>query len=281
METSQALSIFSALAQDMRLQTVRLLIEAEPQGLSAGEIAERLDARQNTLSANLSILSNAGLVQSQREGRSIRYFARVDTVQALVTFLLNDCCGGQPAICQPVLAQILDPSSGRTVMKGKTFNVLFLCTANSARSLIAEAILNADPSGRFRAYSAGSQPAGVPNPHTLQLLKRLDYDMGNIRSKSWDEFAGADVPQMDFIFTVCDNAAAESCPVWPGHPVSAHWGVPDPAIVEGSEAEQAAAFNETHRILKARLSLFTSLPFASLERQSLLNRLTEIGKQEV
>ena len=164
-------------------------------------------------------------------------------------------------------------------MQDKIFNVLFLCTANSARSLIAEAILTADPSGRFRAYSAGSQPAGVPNPHTMQLLNRLGYDTSHIRSKSWDEFAATDAPEMDFIFTVCDNAAAESCPVWPGHPVSAHWGVPDPAAVKGSEAEQAAAFNETHRILKTRLSLFSALPLASLERQSLLNKLDEIGKR--
>lgn len=165
-------------------------------------------------------------------------------------------------------------------MRAEPFNVLFLCTANSARSLIAEAILNAEPSGRFRAYSAGSQPAGNPHPRTVHLLERLGYDITAIRSKSWDEFGAEDAPQMDFVFTVCDNAAAETCPVWPGHPVSAHWSIPDPAAPKGSDAEEAAAFNTVHKMLATRLSLFAALPVETLGRQSLQARLNEIGNTQ-
>lgn len=269
METNHALTAFSALAHPMRLDALRLLITAEPDGMVAGDIATRLNVLPNTLSANLAALSQADLVRVRREGRQMRYFANLGTVQALVGFLLNDCCAGHPDLCAPC---------PKVPMAQKPLNVLFLCTANSARSLIAEAILNADPSGRFRAYSAGSQPAGAPNPRTLALLDRLGYDTGAVRSKSWDEFAGPDAPQMDFVFTVCDNAASETCPVWPGQPVSAHWGVPDPAAVTGSDAEQAAAFNAAHQALATRLSLFTALPVETLERKSLLARVTEIGQ---
>lgn len=283
MESKDALAAFAALSQDMRLDALRLLIAAGPDGLAAGEIAARLDARANTLSANLSVLSQAGLVESQREGRHIRYRARMDSLGALVGFLLDDCCGGSPAICGPLLAgQHPPPSHANSpkdrIMPDTPFNVLFLCTGNSARSLIAEAVLNADPSGRFRAFSAGSRPAGAPNPHAMQLLERLGHDTSSLRSKSWDEFAAPGAPQMDFVFTVCDNAAAETCPVWPGQPMTAHWGVPDPAAATGTEAQIAVAFNETYRTLATRIGLFTALPLASLERLSLQRRLDTIGK---
>ena len=279
MELSKALTIFSALSQEMRLNTLRWLIAAEPQGLTAGEIAALLEARANTLSANLAILTQAALVRSQREGRQIRYFARLDTVQALTLFLMRDCCGGNPAICGPVAA-ILTPTLTEAPMRDAPFNVLFLCTGNSARSLIAEAVLNADPSGRFRGFSAGSQPAGAPHPRALQLLDRLGHDTSGLRSKSWDEFARPDAPKMDFVFTVCDSAAAEPCPVWPGQPVTAHWGVPDPAAAAGSDAEIGAAFNLAHRTLATRIGLFAALPVATLERKSLQSQLDAIGKAD-
>lgn len=266
----------------MRLSVFRLLIHAGQSGMAAGEIAGALEVRENTLSANLALLAGAGLVQRRREGRSIRYFADLTTMRHLLDYLLSDCCGGNPAICRPVInSQIFLPDTApcpEVKMPDAAFNVLFLCTANSARSLIAEAILNNDPSGRFRAFSAGSQPSGQPDPRTLQLLERLDYDLGDIRSKSWDEFAGPDAPRMDFVFTVCDNAAGEVCPVWPGQPVTAHWGVPDPAAVEGNDAQKAAAFNRTHQMLAARLSAFASLPLDTLERGSLQARLDRIGQ---
>jgi len=156
--------------------------------------------------------------------------------------------------------------------------VLFLCTGNSARSIMAEAILNREGKGRFRAFSAGSHPKGEVNPYTLRLLERLNYDTHGARSKSWDEFAGEGAPDMDFVFTVCDDAAGEVCPVWPGQPMTAHWGVPDPASVTGSDAEKAAAFADIYRILSTRISVFVSLPIASLDRLTLQRRLDAIGK---
>jgi arsenate reductase (thioredoxin) len=163
-------------------------------------------------------------------------------------------------------------------MTDKTFNVLFLCTGNSARSIIAEAILNRVGQGKFKAYSAGSQPKGEVHPYTLQLLKTLNHDTSFARSKNWKEFAVPGAPQMDFVFTVCDNAANEACPVWPGQPMTAHWGVPDPAAAEGTEAERHLAFDDTYRMLNNRLSIFTSLPMTSLDKLALQKRLDDIGQ---
>lgn len=160
----------------------------------------------------------------------------------------------------------------------RSYNVLFVCTGNSARSIIAECILNRLGQGRFKAYSAGSNPASYVNPNALALLTRLNYRTETLRSKSWSEFAAPSTVTLDFVFTVCDNAAGEACPVWPGQPMSAHWGLPDPAAVKGSEAEIAAAFNETYRMLNNRLSIFVNLPIASLDALSLQKRLDDIGR---
>jgi protein-tyrosine-phosphatase len=156
------------------------------------------------------------------------------------------------------------------------YKALFLCTGNSARSIMAEAILNKIGAGRFRAYSAGSHPKGKVHPQTLELLQGLGYDSSTLRSKSWDEFA--DAPQFEFIFTVCDNAAAETCPVWPGHPMTAHWGVPDPAEVNGAPAVVAHAFNDAYRMLHQRIATFTSLPLRSLDKLILQKALADIGR---
>ena len=158
------------------------------------------------------------------------------------------------------------------------FNVLFLCTGNSARSILAEACLNREGRGRFTAYSAGSHPKGEVHPMAIDLLNRANYDVSGLRSKSWDEFAVPGAPQMDFVFTVCDSAAAESCPVWPGQPMTAHWGVPDPAAVEGTDTEKALAFADTYRMLNNRISIFVNLPIASLDRLALQKRISDIGK---
>jgi arsenate reductase len=160
------------------------------------------------------------------------------------------------------------------------YNVLFLCTGNSARSIIGEAILNKTGAGKFRAYSAGSQPRGQVNPYTIRLLDELGYDTTGLRSKSWDEFARAGAPTFDFVFTVCDDAASEACPVWPGQPMTAHWGIPDPAEAQGTEAEIALAFRQAYRLLNQRIGAFTALPLRSLDQLSLKNRLREIGKME-
>jgi protein-tyrosine-phosphatase len=158
------------------------------------------------------------------------------------------------------------------------FNVLFLCTGNSARSIMAEAVLNRLGAGKFRAYSAGSQPKGKVHPETLRLLRSLNYDTSGFRSKSWGEFANPGAPLLDFVFTVCDNAAAETCPVWPGQPMTAHWGVPDPAEAKGNEAEIALAFKDAYRMLNQRIGIFTALPLRSLDELSLQKRLNEIGR---
>ena len=157
-------------------------------------------------------------------------------------------------------------------------NVLFLCTGNSARSILAEAILNREGIGKFRAFSAGSQPKGEPHPFTLDLLKKLNFDTSFARSKSWEEFAVPGAPALDFVFTVCDSAAAESCPIWPGQPMSAHWGIPDPAAAEGTEAERRLAFAEAYRMMAARISAFVNLPMAAIDRLSLQKKLDAIGK---
>lgn len=160
----------------------------------------------------------------------------------------------------------------------KKFNVLFLCTGNSARSIMAEAILAREGQGRFNAYSAGSHPAGQVNPHAVTLLAALNHKTDQYRSKNWDEFAGDGAPEMDFVFTVCDNAAGEVCPIWPGQPMNAHWGLPDPAAAEGTTAEIAAAFSDAYRMLTNRISIFVNLPLASLDQLALQKKLDEIGQ---
>jgi len=160
----------------------------------------------------------------------------------------------------------------------RIYNVLFLCTGNSARSVLAEALLNAEGKGRFRAFSAGSFPKGTVNPLALATLQQAGLPAGGYRSKSWDEFARAAAPVMDFVFTVCDDAAGEVCPVWPGHPVTAHWGLPDPAAVEGSDAKKARAFRDTLAALANRIRLFTALPFDKLDRLALARHVDDIGR---
>jgi len=160
----------------------------------------------------------------------------------------------------------------------RIYNVLFLCTGNSARSILAESILNKDGRGRFRAFSAGSQPKGEVNPLSLKVLRSLDYPADGMWSKSWKEFATPDAPVMDFVFTVCDSAAGESCPVWPGQPMTAHWGIEDPAYAEGTELQKEAAFVTAFRYLKNRIAVFTSLPLSSIDQLSLGTKLREIGR---
>jgi arsenate reductase len=165
-------------------------------------------------------------------------------------------------------------------MADRPFNVLFLCTGNSARSIMAEAILNKLGAGKFRAHSAGSHPRGQVHPETLRLLQSLGYDTSGFRSKSWDEFTAPGAPDFDFVFTVCDNAAAEACPLWPGQPMTAHWGVPDPAAAKGTPAEVALAFKDSYRMLHQRIGIFTALPLRSLDQLTLQNKLKEIGRMK-
>src|SRR5579863_3838252 len=162
-------------------------------------------------------------------------------------------------------------------VKNKEFNVLFLCTGNSARSIMAEAIMNRAGAGKFKGFSAGSQPKGQVHPYALDLLRAMHYDVTGMRSKSWSEFARPDAPKLDFVFTVCDNAAKETCPVWPGQPMTAHWGVPDPAAATGTEAEVRFAFTDALRMLSNRINIFVSLPLRSIDALSLQKQLDAIG----
>ncbi|KQX23295.1 MULTISPECIES: arsenate reductase ArsC [unclassified Sphingomonas] len=165
-------------------------------------------------------------------------------------------------------------------MTDRVFNVLFLCTGNSARSILAESALNELGARRFRAYSAGSFPKGAVNPDAIALLERIEYPTAGLRSKSWDEFAGPDAPVMDFVFTVCDDAAGEICPIWPGHPMTAHWGIEDPSLVQGTSVERETAFVTALRYLENRIKLFVALPFDRLDAMALRARVREIGHGE-
>lgn len=295
MDINNTVLALNALAQPTRLQVFRLIMKAGPGGLSAGLIAEAVAVPQNTLSGHLAIMTRAGLVRARREGRSIFYGADLSNTGALLTAIVQDCCDGHPELCDNLVGAIdrssryldreksmsatssaANPASLRSV-GDRPFNVLFLCTGNSARSIMAEAILNRIGDGKFRAFSAGSQAKGTVHPQTLDLLRRLRHDVSTLRSKNWTEFSGPAAPELDFVFTVCDNAANEVCPVWPGQPVSAHWGVPDPALATGKDAEVALAFADAYRMLNNRISIFVSLPVAKLDRLTLRKRLKEIG----
>jgi arsenate reductase len=215
------------------------------------------------------------------------YAADLDGIASLVEFLVADCCGGRPEACggsHPLLARIASRAQTRsqpmTAQQHRPYNVLILCTGNSARSVMAEAILNKLGKGKFRAYSAGSQPKGEVNPEARALLAERGYDVSWLRSKSWNEFARPGAPHMDFVFTVCDDAAGETCPVWPGQPMTAHWGIADPAKAQGTRVEVRRAFTDAYRYLERRISLFVALPFESLDQLALQSKLHEIGSIE-
>jgi ArsR family transcriptional regulator, arsenate/arsenite/antimonite-responsive transcriptional repressor / arsenate reductase (thioredoxin) len=213
MDSIEVINALSALAQPTRLETFRLLVSRESDGIAAGELARLVRTPQNTMSAHLAILARAGLVRGERLSRSIIYRADLHRFREVSLFLLKDCCGGRPEICAPLIADLTPVVLPRVPpMTDRAFNVLFLCTGNTARSVLAESILRKDGAGRFCAFSAGSQPKGIVNPFALKVLGAFDYPTDGFRSKSWDEFATPDAPRMDFVFTVCDDAAGETCP---------------------------------------------------------------------
>ena len=283
MNSRDAARIIGALAQEHRLEAFRLLIRQGPSGLAAGEIAEAVGLAPSALSFHLKELDHAGLVRSWRDGRYVRYAVEVEAVRWLLAFLAEDCCQGRPELCGGTMAAAArggEHGWRRGSMTDRSYNVLFLCRGNSARSIFAEAIVQRVGQGRFRGYSAGSHPRGTVHPKALDLLRKYNHPVGQLRSKSWEEFAAEGAPPMDFVFTVCDTAAAELCPVWPGQPTSAHWGIPDPLAVQGSPAEVAAAFADAYGRLWNRISIFTNLPLAGLDRLTLQQRLDEIGLRQ-
>lgn len=275
MDTNLAISAFATLGHAGRLSVFRLLMRHMPLGVRPTEIAEALDLKQNTLSHHLSDLERAGLIRASRQGRSIFYTVDLERAGQLVTFLVDDCCRGRPDICAHLPGgQVFSQSE----QERRMFNVLFICTSNSARSIMAEVLLNDLGQGRFRAFSAGTSPRGEPHPRAVALLQRAGFDTDGVRSKHLSEFEGAGAPPLDFVFTVCDRAASEECPPWPGHPLSAHWGIPDPVKEVGTEAEQALAFATAFDAMRRRIAAFVALPMAELDRISLQKRIDDIGR---
>jgi arsenate reductase len=282
MDSSEAVAILAALAQPWRLATFRLLTRYLPYGLAAGDIARLIALSHNTLSTHLAILEQAGLVRSRREGRSIIFVAMRERALQLAEFLSDECSAASELASGPSdkAASSPFPIKREVIAPNKLYNVLILCTGNSARSILAEALLNKEGQGRFRAYSAGSHPKSRPSPHALALLRELGYDVAGLRSKSWEEFAGPNAPRMDFILTVCDVAAGEICPHWPGHPLVAHWGIPDPTAVGGTDAEKRAALTEAYRRLAFRITTFVNLDVEKLDLSTLQRKLGDIGGME-
>lgn len=278
MESTSAAFAFAALGQETRLDLLRALLAAGPSGLAAGDIAARLGVPPSTLSFHLRALDQAGLVAATRQGRSLIYAAQVDRLRALLTFLADACCDGDPARCGD-LPRLFDIPRETARMKPATFNVLFLCTRNSARSIMAEAILNDIGQGRFRAFSAGSEPLpGGPLPEVLAQLKAMGHDVSGLQSKSWDAFTGPDAPRLDFVIALCDTLNLQACPDFEGTHVTAAWPLPDPAKFSGTATERATLLNELYAALHRRLGIFTSLPFGALDRMALKARLDELAQ---
>lgn len=277
MENDSAAIAFAALGQGTRLDLFRALLDAGPNGLAAGDAAARLGVPASTLSFHLRTLEQAGLIAATRQGRSLIYAAQFDRLRTLLTFLMESCCGGDPARCGD-LHRLLDPATETRPMP-PTFNVLFLCTRNSARSIMAEAILNDIGGGRFRAFSAGSDPSPEgPLPEVLSQLRALGHDVSALRSKSWDAFIGPEAPRMDFVIALCDTLNLQACPDFEGTHVTAAWPLPDPAKFSGSGTERATLLNELYAALHRRLSIFISLPLGTLDRMALKARLDELAQ---
>lgn len=269
-----AASQLSALSHPKRLTIFRLLVRRLPEDVAAGEIAETLNIKANTASVYLSALRDAELVTQRRRGNSLLYRADLRSAEALLQYLLMDCCRGRPALC-PELKVNAKPAASE--MTDGTYNVLFICTGNSARSIFAEAIMKDVAGDTFNVYSAGSTPNSELNPFAIEMLEKRGMDTSHLRSKSIAEFQSSTAPQFDFVFTVCDLAANEECPAWSGQPVSAHWGLPDPVKATGTDAEKRLAFQQTFGAMSNRIKAFAALPIASLDRASLQSHVDQIG----
>jgi len=271
MKKSAVVAALGALAQETRLDIFRLLVQAGMEGVAAGVLSERLGLAAANLSFHLNQLKYAGLVWSRREGRSIIYAANFDAMNDFIAYLTENCCEEQTRALRAAGRQ---PEAAAE----RELNVLFLCTRNSARSIMAECALNRWGKGKFRGFSAGSHPRKNVHPMARQVLQELRYEIGGVRSKSWNEFARPGSPPLDFVFTLCDRAAAESCPAWPGQPISAHWGVSDPVTFAGSGNAKRQIFLRVYQELEHRIKIFTSLPLDTLERFAIERCVKEIGQ---
>jgi len=267
MESKIRTEALSALSHPARLDVFRLLVRRLPDRVRPSEMAQALGLKPNTLSVYLSVLERAGLISAQRAGRALYYRAEIATMDDLLTFLVGDCCQGRPAICPPQGARDT----------GGLINVLFVCTGNSARSLMAEAALTRDGTGRFQAFSAGLRPFSSPNPAAIALLQREGLDIDPLHSKNIAVFQGGDAPQMDIVLTLCDRAANEGCPPWQGAPVCAHWGLPDPAAPAGDGEPKSARFQAAFDTIARRVQALAALPMETLHKPALQSKLDAIG----
>lgn len=261
----------TTLGHPQRLAVFRLLMRRYPDRVPAGELAQALDIKPSTLSAYLSALMQAGLVTQDRIATSLQYSIAMAAVNQTFDYLFNDCCRGRPDLCAPA-------PFARSPMTQPKYNVLFICTGNSARSIFAEAILRKEAGDRFNAYSAGTLPRSELNPFALDVLRAKGHDISDLSSKNVNVFTGPDAPAFDFVFTVCNQAANEECPAWSRQPVSAHWGMPDPVKATGTDAEKSLAFQRAYGALANRIKLFTALPIASLDRMSLQKAVDQIAQ---
>ncbi|MEI8151777.1 MAG: helix-turn-helix domain-containing protein [Hyphomicrobiales bacterium] len=278
MDETFAIDGLGSLAQPTRLAVFRKLLAAHPQTVPAGELARLCDVPHNTMSTHLGVLSRAGLVEVERDGRAMNYRADLNAFRGLVKFLTRDCCNGRPDLCGDMARLIpeSDNDSEASVMT-PAFNVLFLCTHNSARSIIAEALLEKVGRGKFRAYSAGSDPAIAPMPDVIKRLQALRHDVTNLRCKSWNEFTGPNAPRMDFVIALCDTPQGQVCPDLGDKFVTRAWPLPDPSDFSGSPTERTTLLNELYAMIRRRLEIFKSLPFSALDKMALKARLDEIG----
>lgn len=278
MEKIQAASAFATLGHPGRLAVFRLLMRFAPRGVRPTEIAGALGLKANTLSHHLADLTAVGLARVERQGRSLLYSADLDTTEGLIGYLALDVGRARPDLLSSLAASAPNPTTTETPPMGdKIWNVLFICSGNSARSLFAEALLRDLGKGRFSAHSAGTRPGTGPNPFALEVLRRNEHDTSALRSKDIAEFQRPGAAAMDFVFTVCDTAAAEECPPWPGQPITGHWGLPDPVKAGGTDAEKALVFAQTYGALRRRIAAFVALPLASLDRLALQTSVDAIG----
>jgi len=248
-----------------------------PQGVRPTEIAGALGMKQNTLSHHLADLTASGLVGVERQGRSLFYGVDLDATEGLIGYLALDVGRARPDLLAPLLSVQKDAAKMTSQVPDTDFDVLFICSGNSARSIFAEALLRDLGRGKFQAFSAGTRPGTALNPFALDILKRNGHDISGLRSKHIAEFQQPGSIVMDFVFSVCDTAAAEECPPWPGQPITGHWGLPDPVKATGTDAEKALVFAQTYAALRRRIMAFVELPFESLSRLSLQSRVDAIG----
>ncbi|QDY70576.1 helix-turn-helix domain-containing protein [Qingshengfaniella alkalisoli] len=270
-------SQLSTLGHSHRLAVFRLLMRRYPDAVPAGELADALGFKASTLSVYLAALRRADLIEQHREGTSLRYRASLNASETMLRLLFADCCRSRPSLCSSLLRPLTEGSSP---MPDRKYNVLFICTGNSARSIFAESILRQEAGDRFKVYSAGTKPYSELNPFALEVLEQKGHDVSALRAKNISEFQGARAPGLDFVFTVCNRAANEECPSWAGQPVSGHWGMPDPVKAGGTDAEKSLAFQQAYGALRNRILAFTALPLDTLDRISLQKAVDDIAQQE-